>query len=799
MVEGLCRFALVATAVIGCSGDVLIASDTVKSYEYVNIARQHVLRRRSEVGTNDRRHVGGFELPITIDAKNWTLALQPATSLFAQTATDGAGRPLSTHGFYQGEVVSVTSAGAFASSTRPEKSFAHFRVREDGIAMGFFRVDNETYYVRPSTAAASLTKLGQPRHVAYKASDVLTDDHPKFLGCTDHGDFDTSVHSTQRHRRAASPHVAGRNTCPIALYLDSAFVNHYGTWSGMSLAIEMLTDANTIFESTAFTQGTITLTLAWIDYHGSNTAAAVGIQSLLNLATAGDAQSYLEQFSKHDWDAYCLAHVVTYIDFSGTLGLAWTGYVDSANHNGGICQARYNDPRHGGMSLNTAFSTSLNYGNPQPLRQSMLVMTHEYGHNMGSTHDTDQSLASSANGVYIMYAFANDGTKANNDNFSPESIASISAVIADRGGCFVEASEPVCGNTLIESNATDPTTGSLVTGSSVVEEVCDAGANANDACCNAGLTGTQCRDENVAFKPGKTCSPRSPTFGPCCNPDTCTFETTSTICGAESECRNPGTCTERSSGELHAGMLFCPPEASRAAKPDGLTCEVGVILGAGETGSSVCNSGVCDRSICELLQDDATGASYEPCSTITGSGACVIQCRLTSTGPCTAIDAITGLAPGSSNAYRVVKSGIQSNTAISNTETDEFIIGTTGPELTKPAGAMCPFRADAPTSGICDNSGECKEADGESDSLAELREAYSKYNKAFLDWANEETAGLKNWIWLLIGGIMLIFSCCAGCYVANKPEIQQMRMDRQDRLSARKRKPVNPHLKPANI
>ena len=57
----------------------------------------------------------------------------------------------------------------------------------------------------------------------------------------------------------------------------------------------------------------------------------------------------------------------------------------------------------------------------------------------------------------VRYAYANSGNLPCNDQFSSQSIAAMSAAVADRGACFVESSDPTCGNGLIESNATGPT------------------------------------------------------------------------------------------------------------------------------------------------------------------------------------------------------------------------------------------------------------------------------------------------------------------------------------------------------
>ena len=125
----------------------------------------------------------------------------------------------------------------------------------------------------------------------------------------------------------------------------------YGTAGGGSTAaaiglmIERLTLAQEVMDTVrdaGATTGTIqhaqvVLKIAWIDFFdatsASNTLSATEIDGFI--ATQTETKGYLEQFSRFDWSPYCLAHVYTYTDFEGTLGLAWTAYPDSANHNGG--------------------------------------------------------------------------------------------------------------------------------------------------------------------------------------------------------------------------------------------------------------------------------------------------------------------------------------------------------------------------------------------------------------------------------------------------------------------------------
>ena len=64
--------------------------------------------------------------------------------------------------------------------------------------------------------------------------------------------------------------------------------------------------------------------LVWVDWAGSGSATSTEIEALLTVVPATPvnqyAQKYLEAFSKANWGIYCLAHLLTYTDFSGTLG-----------------------------------------------------------------------------------------------------------------------------------------------------------------------------------------------------------------------------------------------------------------------------------------------------------------------------------------------------------------------------------------------------------------------------------------------------------------------------------------------
>ena len=97
-----------------------------------------------------------------------------------------------------------------------------------------------------------------------------------------------------------------------------------------------------------------------------------------------DICRYLKAFSKTgDHSDVCLAHLFTYYDFStGILGLAHIGKV--GNEKMGICASGKDK---NGAYLNTAITTTLNWGKRILSTEAELVTVHELGHNWGASHD----------------------------------------------------------------------------------------------------------------------------------------------------------------------------------------------------------------------------------------------------------------------------------------------------------------------------------------------------------------------------------------------------------------------------
>lgn len=713
----------------------------LKRYQYIDIERHHVTRRDLD-HTEDARPVSDFVLPLKVFQKQFNLRLTPATGLFSANV-QVQGKPFNTRGFYRGTLMGHPG------------SFAHVHVRPDGMVSGTFyeSLESDSFFIRPSDSA------GHASHIVYqeRRNESVAPEHST---CgVDGPEFPAPPAETGSYRRrravSATPWVAandlsfdGFTYCEMAMFGDRQFMSEYGTGSNsvadaVAIMIERFSVANAVFttlrDDTAdlgtLAAAKIVNTIVWLDYYvegGSNTADAVEIDGYINGQTT--TRGYLESFSRFDWSNVCLAHSLTYKDFEGTLGLAWTAYPNSQNHNGGICQARYNDGGIGGMvSLNTAWSSSHNFGAKQTELQSALVLAHELGHNYGSGHDEQ---AEGANGDYVMYKFAVTGNEPNNDNFSPNSQSLIQAAMTDRAGCFVNSSGQSCGNAIVEG-----------------DEVCDSGGQESiDECCST--TQGECE-----LRAGFTCSPLNTNYTGCC--ENCLIKTTG-ACGVETECRAQGQC--------NAGGSGCD---DGAAKPDGTLCEPGLLLSGTETGSLVCSSGSCSDNVCDRL-------GLSPCvgdDSDFGSGACELHCRVDST--CTPISSIASTY--SANLFYADGSSV-------------LLQG--GSQWYKPAGAACEHLQGEPISGVCteDNPPECISADAEEDTLEELFRQYNELKDTFLSWVNQERGGVPVWGWLILAGIILVVSCCGGCYAANKPAITEFKDEVKDirRQRSERRKSRNP-------
>ncbi|KAM9385116.1 disintegrin and metalloproteinase domain-containing protein 10 [Pholidichthys leucotaenia] len=283
-------------------------------------------------------------------------------------------------------------------------------------------------------------------------------------------------------------------------------------------------------------------------------------------------EKLLSLYSENSWGNFCLSYLLTNRDYSGVLGLAWEG---KSGNWGGICSQQTTLKNGHTSTLNTGLVTIQNYGQFLPPRHVQLTLAHELGHSLGSPHDEGSNCgnlgSNTGKGRYLMYPYATDGVRENNEKFSPCSIKRISKILRlKKDDCFVVIDHPICGNQIIEEG-----------------EECDIGHNDKDPCCFSAKesVGVQCR-----LKLGKACSPSQ---GLCCGQD-CEFKPAGLMCDEETDCQKASECSGLS-----------PVCAEPSAKENLTVCS---------QGTRVCHNGACSESVCvkyHLEQCDCPGDSMK--------------------------------------------------------------------------------------------------------------------------------------------------------------------------------------------
>ncbi|XP_012251802.2 disintegrin and metalloproteinase domain-containing protein 10 isoform X2 [Athalia rosae] len=448
-----------------------------------------------------------------------------------------------------------------------------------------------------------------------------------------------------------------------------------------------------------------------------------------------DVSNFLNLHSLGNHEAFCLAYVFTYRDFTGgTLGLAWVASASGAS--GGICE-KYKTYTEtvGGMyqstkrSLNTGIITFVNYNSRVPPKVSQLTLAHEIGHNFGSPHDfPPECRPGGPHGNYIMFASATSGDRPNNSKFSKCSIGNISNVLDamednKKRNCFSASAGAFCGNKIVEAG-----------------EECDCGYDDEecvDKCCYPREISDH---EKMRNKTAKGCQRKngtqcSPSQGPCCSSDTCQFVPyiSKSQCKGPTECSYDSVCDGKSSE--------CPVPLPRANKT---RCN---------EDTQLCINGECTGSIC--LEWNLT------------------ECFLTST--------IIPNIDKRKLCELACQNGTDGSTCRSTSEFAHSVGLPTGGISLRPGSPCDNFQ------GYCDVFFKCRAVDAEGP-LARLKNLL--FNKETLrtvaQWVTE-----RWWAVLLMGIAFIIFmglfiKCCAVHTPSSNPKKPPAR-----RISETLRRPMN--------
>uniref|UniRef100_A0A8W7PXZ8 ADAM10 endopeptidase n=1 Tax=Anopheles coluzzii TaxID=1518534 RepID=A0A8W7PXZ8_ANOCL len=508
---------------------------------------------------------------------------------------------------YHGEVIDDPNSYVFGSIF-------------DGVFEGKVITSEDEYYVErakhyfressnPETHPLHHTGDGEPPFHSVIYKDQHVDDpyrHRRKASGESVTDSEWHWKAHERVRRAARPKEDYRNTCSLYIQSDPLLWSHIrDSIVGhlhrarrneleektreeiLSLIIHHITAVNYIYRNTKF-DGRIEhrnirfevqrLKIDDDSSCGENHHEETNPLCLENI----DVSNFLNLHSLGNHEAFCLAYVFTYRDFTGgTLGLAWVASASGAS--GGICE-KYKTYTEtvGGLyqstkrSLNTGIITFVNYNTRVPPKVSQLTLAHEIGHNFGSPHDYPAECRPGGNnGNYIMFASATSGIRLNNGKFSPCSVRNISNVLDaidenKKRNCFQASEGAFCGNKIVE-----------------IGEECDCGFNEEecmDKCCYPREMSETMRIENVT---AQSCGRRartqcSPSQGPCCDSNTCRFipADARVTCKEETECSWGSTC--------NGTTPECPEPKPR---DDKTKCN---------NGTQLCIKGECSGSICLL-------------------------------------------------------------------------------------------------------------------------------------------------------------------------------------------------------
>jgi len=264
----------------------------------------------------------------------------------------------------------------------------------------------------------------------------------------------------------------GRNkACDVLIAFDESLYDHHdGNMTYLAnLAKDHLKGLNQIFANQVF-----------IEQHDSHFFNLKRVQVAFGICESDlidekydkncteQRNEYLKAFSRIDTTDFCLAYILTYLDFhNGTAGLANIGTV---------CQ----------KSGNTGFVTMLNFNQERDFDESVITFSHEVAHNFGASHDDGfKDNPECFNKGYIMDELFNTTTSDLEENSKKFSVCSkndmkakLEELPVDNDDCFRDVAYDesfsdlqisLCGNGEVE-----------------IGEDCDCGMNqtvCDDPCC----------------------------------------------------------------------------------------------------------------------------------------------------------------------------------------------------------------------------------------------------------------------------------------------------------------------------
>jgi len=447
--------------------------------------------------------------------------LQPHTSLFHP---DLVVRSQEAHGSVKSSINVEEYLEGILLDEPDSRVLIHIK---DNIVTGTIQTaDNEKYFIEPSHRHV---KEPHDFHmIAYKLSDVKFnftspgDDNGHFCAHESHDkqqdfsdeDYDFMVPKNDKNAQSDGFEYSRKkraseqkNRCPLALIGDYSFFleNNGDEANAFNYMIGLIQQIDVLYQKQSLDPDNS-------EYYRGYGFSIKHLEVVKSTGLTTDTSSYLyydtdytpgvsdllKNFAYGDWGDYCLSHLFTNYDFSGgVLGLAYVAAA-STSRVGGVCTRTYQDGSGKTKHLNVGLTTSINYGRTLLTSELVFVTGHEFGHNWGSSHDSDTSTECAPSGNrFMMYPAAVDGSQTNNEKFSNCSKQAIKDVLESKSSiCFTVSTLAMCGNGVTEEG-----------------EDCDPGFNDTSCCVKCQFAGgAVCEDtagiccDNCQFEPyGETC------------------------------------------------------------------------------------------------------------------------------------------------------------------------------------------------------------------------------------------------------------------------------------------------------